>query len=98
MVMASPEYDKLIKNGDKLCNAFKEELSHLSEILVKKEIITTDDKEEIVSMGKAKKADGAERLLQLLRNKVDVEPENYHDFVAGLKEYGKRYKSILKKR
>ena len=95
MVMASPEYEKLITNGDKLSDAFKEELRHLSEILVNKGIISTDNKEEILLKGQIK-AVGAARLLELLRNKVKVDPDNYHVFVAGLKEHGKKFKSILK--
>ena len=94
--MASPEYEKLITNGSELCDSFKEGLSDLLEILVNKEIISPDNKEEIVSKGKTMKADGAARLLELLRNKVKVDRANYHKFVAGLKERAKIYNSILK--
>ena len=92
------EYEKLRINGVKLCEAFKEQLSDLSEILVGKGVITADNKEEILHMGEGKKADGATRLLELLRNKVKVDPENYHKFVAGLdlKESEEDYTSILK--
>ena len=91
-------YKKILDHGPKLRLAFQDCLGELAEILLSIGLISSDNVTEI-NLATVPSPQRATRMLELLRNKVKLTPEddsNYKRFVKALQEHSPTYDEILK--
>ena len=88
------EYEKLINSSHHLRIAFQDQLISLSEDLQAAEMISNDNKTEVLNSS-TPLPNRASKLLDLVTNRVKVMKEDYRTFVALLRRNQRTYKSIL---
>ena len=91
-------YKKILDHGPKLRLAFQDCLGELAEIFLSIGLITSDNVAEI-NLATLPLPQRAARMLELLRNKVKLTPEddsNYKRFVKALQKHSPTYDGILK--
>ena len=90
----TPEYRAIRKTTGKLVRAVKGNISSLSVDLLDNKLITEDEKSELRNPYR----DALERasdLVQLLTDKVEVNPANYHTLVKILEQDRSTFKDVL---
>ena len=87
-------YDRIVRCGPKLRIAFQDKLLSLTENLRAASLITDDNVVEVNSVNQLR-TERAARLLELIRNKVRLDPDNYNKFVKVLQQDPQQYKDIL---
>ena len=92
----TPEYRTMLHCTDDLRTAVQPHLLTLGGTLLSDDLISTDDESELRNEMHIE-AKRAARLVELIRLKVKLEPQNYHTFVRILENDRDTYKYILKK-
>ena len=88
------EYQKIVKCGPQLRNAFKDHLGALSVDLLAVNLISDDHVSEVTNSSQSP-PERASRLLELIRNKVKLNRDNYYIFVDALTK-DPQYEHVLK--
>ena len=83
----TPEYRTIIQCTPELTAAVKDDLTSLSGELLAAGLIAEDN---------AGKAERAARLVEYVRNRVSLDPGNYHSFIQVLEKRKDDHKNILK--
>ena len=89
------EYQTLISGTSKLRTAVSSDLIRLSGCLLAKGLISRDNDSELRNRH-IEIADRAARLVELIQQKVNLDPQNYIKFIEVLKEDNCQYSGILK--
>ena len=88
------EYQTLVRATGKLKKAVQNNITPLCDELVSKELITPDNKKSLRNPSRDI-GERASDLVELITDKVEQNPENYHVLIKILKEDPSTYKDIL---
>ena len=93
----SPEYNRLKELTGELKLAVEPDVRHISDDLLRKELITTDTYWAMFNRY-AGSSSKAALLVKVILKKVQQSPEDYHEFVKVLKrnKYKRHYKDIIR--
>ena len=91
----TPEYRTIVQCTPELTAAVKDDLTSLSGELLAAGLIAEDNAANLGNQF-IDKAQRAARLLEYVRNRVSLDPDNYHSFVRLLEKRRDDHKDILK--
>ena len=91
------KYQILVKLGPQLRVAFQDHLDALSETLFAAGLISEDNAAEVKNLNQPAPW-RASRMLDLVRNRVKLNGENYYRFVGALRKAPNQYNDILQTR
>ena len=90
------EYQTLIVHTLDLCLAVKHDIVRLGGALVAEGLITPDQYQHLRNPF-IEETTRAANLIQIIQDKVQLNPQYYHTFVAVLKKDPRQYRDILQK-
>ena len=90
----TPEYKTIIKCTAKLTTAVKNNITALSGHLLSNELITSDNDTDLRNTVLSE-LDRAAKLVELVRCKVRLSPDNFHKFIKILEEEKQNYEHII---
>ena len=95
VITDTTEYKTIISCTAVLRTAVQSNLTELSGHLLGQQLITSNSDKELRN-GMLEESTRAAKLVELIQNKVELNPDNYHAFIKALEEDKQNYQDILK--
>ena len=94
IITDTAEYRTIINCTPVLVTAVQSNLAELSSYLLRQHLITSDNDRELRN-GMYLKRERAARLVELMQDKVKLNPDNYYTFIKILEKDRRYYRDIL---